>query len=98
MLPGPLSAQDTVPVALRSVLEKLTADPPATTVVLDGETEREGVFPPPPASPAPPLLLPPQPMTRQSTETAVRHRAFDMSDSRVSDSTGSDGSDPLKCS
>jgi len=91
MLPGPLSAQDTVPLALRSALVKLTGGPPATTVLVDGETDSEGVFPP--------LLLlllfgpePPQPMRRQSSETDVSHRAFGMSDSSL---MRFDGTTPL---
>jgi hypothetical protein len=55
MLPGPLSAHDTFPDALTSVLLKLTGDPPAMTVVLEGETVREAFPLPPPPPPPPPL-------------------------------------------
>jgi hypothetical protein len=75
MLPGPLSAQDTVPVVLASVAVKLTGDPPAMTVELGGEMDSEGLFPPSP------LLFPdppPQARARQSNGTDASQRETDM--------------------
>src|SRR5215468_3466871 len=100
MLPGPLSAQDTVPVASTSALVKLTGEPPATTVLVVGETDREGFgdgfglgFP---ASGFP--LEPPQPRRRHSSDADVSHRAFDMSDSLVDAIRWSDAAHPFECS
>src|SRR5689334_9249702 len=75
MLPGPVRLQVAVPVVLAKVAVKLTGAPPAMTVVLGGEIEREGVFPPPP------LLFPlppPQATTRDSNVSDVSQRWTDM--------------------
>jgi hypothetical protein len=76
MLPGPVRFQVAVPVVLAKAAVKLTGDPPAMTVALGGEMEREGVFPPPPLFPLPP----PQPMARDSNASDASQRRTDMSE------------------
>jgi len=76
MLPGPLSAQATVPLALTRVAVKSTGAPPAMSVELAGKTVSEASFPPPP-----PVLFPdppPHAMNRQSSDTDPSPRTTDM--------------------
>ena len=64
--PGPLRVHDTVPVVLFSVAVKVTAAPPAVTVVLPGEMLRLGLLSFPPE--------PPQARQSRSTPAAATRR------------------------